>query len=137
MFHRPPDLPALRQREMTDDGPYIGSNAHNGLMMWLYGLLRQLERGSGASWRVANLLDMDIPWDDGQVDRLRADIMIYPIFIDPNLEVLDIGKAGPPTLVLEVAIPADAFAQAVALTMSQPEEVDVNEILFRPTRQDL
>ncbi len=35
------------------------------------------------------------------------------------------------------AIPADAFARAVAFAVSQPEEVDVNEILFRPTRQEL
>jgi NADP-dependent 3-hydroxy acid dehydrogenase YdfG len=35
------------------------------------------------------------------------------------------------------AIPADSFAQAVAFAMNQPEEVDVNEILFRPTRQEL
>jgi NADP-dependent 3-hydroxy acid dehydrogenase YdfG len=38
--------------------------------------------------------------------------------------------------VYEVAIPADSFAQAVAFAMSQPEEVDVNEILFRPTHQE-
>ena len=37
----------------------------------------------------------------------------------------------------EVAIPADSFARAVVFAMSQPEDVDVNEILFRPTRQDL
>ena len=35
------------------------------------------------------------------------------------------------------AIPADSFARAVAFAMSQPEEVDINEILFRPTRQEL
>ncbi len=35
----------------------------------------------------------------------------------------------------ENAIPADSFARAVAFAMSQPEEVDINEILFRPTRQ--
>lgn len=34
------------------------------------------------------------------------------------------------------AIPASSFASMVAFAMSQPEEVDVNEILFRPTRQD-
>jgi NADP-dependent 3-hydroxy acid dehydrogenase YdfG len=38
--------------------------------------------------------------------------------------------------VYDVAIPADSFARAVAFAMSQPEEVDVNEILFRPTRQE-
>ncbi|HEY1941283.1 MAG TPA: SDR family oxidoreductase [Roseiarcus sp.] len=34
------------------------------------------------------------------------------------------------------AIPADSFASMVAFAMSQPEDVDVNEILFRPTRQE-
>jgi len=37
----------------------------------------------------------------------------------------------------EVAIPADSFARMVAFAISQPEEVDINEILFRPTRQEL
>ena len=37
----------------------------------------------------------------------------------------------------EIAIPAESFARAVAFAMSQPEDVDVNEILFRPTRQEL
>lgn len=35
-----------------------------------------------------------------------------------------------------VAIPAASFARAVAFAMSQPEDVDVNEILFRPTKQE-
>jgi NADP-dependent 3-hydroxy acid dehydrogenase YdfG len=37
----------------------------------------------------------------------------------------------------EIAIPADSFARMVAFAMSQPEDVDVNEILFRPTKQEL
>jgi len=37
----------------------------------------------------------------------------------------------------DVAIPADSFARAVVFAMSQPEDMDVNEILFRPTRQEL
>jgi NADP-dependent 3-hydroxy acid dehydrogenase YdfG len=37
----------------------------------------------------------------------------------------------------DVAVPADAFARAVAFAVSQPEDVDINEILFRPTRQEL
>ena len=36
-----------------------------------------------------------------------------------------------------MAIPADSFARTVVFAMSQPEEVDINEILFRPTRQEL
>lgn len=35
------------------------------------------------------------------------------------------------------AIPADSFARMVVFAMSQPDDVDVNEILFRPTRQEL
>jgi NADP-dependent 3-hydroxy acid dehydrogenase YdfG len=36
----------------------------------------------------------------------------------------------------EIAIPAEAFARAVAYAIGQPDDVDVNEILFRPTRQE-
>lgn len=36
----------------------------------------------------------------------------------------------------EQAIPADSFARAVVFAMTQPEDVDINEILFRPTRQE-
>jgi NADP-dependent 3-hydroxy acid dehydrogenase YdfG len=36
----------------------------------------------------------------------------------------------------DYAIPADSFARAVAFAMSQPDDVDINEILFRPTRQE-
>jgi len=35
------------------------------------------------------------------------------------------------------AISADSFARAVVFAMSQPDDVDINEILFRPTRQVL
>jgi len=35
------------------------------------------------------------------------------------------------------AIPASTFANMVAFAMSQPENVDINEILFRPTVQEL
>jgi NADP-dependent 3-hydroxy acid dehydrogenase YdfG len=37
--------------------------------------------------------------------------------------------------VYKLAIPASSVARAVAFAMSQPEEVDINEILFRPTAQ--
>jgi NADP-dependent 3-hydroxy acid dehydrogenase YdfG len=36
-----------------------------------------------------------------------------------------------------VAIPADSFANMAIFAMSQPDDVDVIEILFRPTRQEL
>jgi len=37
----------------------------------------------------------------------------------------------------DVAIPAKSFAHAVTFAISQPEWMDVNEILFRPTAQKL
>jgi NADP-dependent 3-hydroxy acid dehydrogenase YdfG len=37
----------------------------------------------------------------------------------------------------EIGLPADSFARAVAFAVDQPEDMDVNEILFRPTRQEL
>ena len=36
----------------------------------------------------------------------------------------------------QVAIPANSFARAVAFAISQPEDVDINEILYRPTLQE-
>ena len=36
-----------------------------------------------------------------------------------------------------MALPAETFARMVAFAISQPDDVDVNEILFRPTRQEL
>lgn len=35
-----------------------------------------------------------------------------------------------------MAIPADSFARAVAFAISQPDDVDINEIVFRPTKQE-
>ena len=37
----------------------------------------------------------------------------------------------------QVGVPADSFARVVAFEMSQPEELDINEIVFRPTSQEL
>ncbi len=36
----------------------------------------------------------------------------------------------------QLAIPADSFARAVAFAMGQPDDVDINEILYRPTSQE-
>lgn len=38
--------------------------------------------------------------------------------------------------VAKVAVPADSFARAVSFAISQPAELDINEILFRPTSQE-
>ncbi|MCL4746771.1 MAG: SDR family oxidoreductase [Burkholderiaceae bacterium] len=39
--------------------------------------------------------------------------------------------------IYEIAISPESFAQAVVYAMSQPDDVDINEILFRPTRQEI
>ncbi len=39
--------------------------------------------------------------------------------------------------IYEIAVPAETFASMLLFAMSQPPEVDVNEILFRPTRQEI
>jgi NADP-dependent 3-hydroxy acid dehydrogenase YdfG len=36
----------------------------------------------------------------------------------------------------QVAVPADSFARAVAFAIEQPADIDINEILYRPTRQE-
>jgi NADP-dependent 3-hydroxy acid dehydrogenase YdfG len=38
--------------------------------------------------------------------------------------------------VYELALPAEVFARTVAFAIEQPDEVDINEIVFRPTRQE-
>ena len=37
----------------------------------------------------------------------------------------------------QVGVPADSFARVVAFAISQPAELDINEIIFRPTSQEL
>ncbi len=37
----------------------------------------------------------------------------------------------------QVGVPAETFARLVAFAISEPEEVSINEILFRPTAQEL
>ncbi|WP_432711042.1 SDR family oxidoreductase [Pedobacter sp.] len=39
--------------------------------------------------------------------------------------------------VAEVGISPDSFARVVAFAISQPEDVDINEVIFRPTAQEL
>jgi NADP-dependent 3-hydroxy acid dehydrogenase YdfG len=41
------------------------------------------------------------------------------------------------TYVGKVGLTPDAFARLIAFAISQPEDVDINEILFRPTAQEL
>lgn len=64
--------------------------------------------------------------------------IISPGAVDTELpnSVTDADAAAGTRKVYEVAIPPDSFARAVVFAMSQPDDVDVNEILFRPTAQE-
>lgn len=44
--------------------------------------------------------------------------------------------AGTRTFYEQVAIPANSFARIVAFVISQPDDVDINEVLYRPTAQE-
>ena len=46
-------------------------------------------------------------------------------------------QQGTKDFVSKIAVPADTFARMVAFAISQPDDVDVNEILFRPTAQPI
>lgn len=53
-----------------------------------------------------------------------------------HITELDVQKANQ-EYVGEVGVPAETFARLVDFAISQPEDVDINEILFRPTAQEL
>jgi hypothetical protein len=51
--------------------------------------------------------------------------------------ITDVGTAETIKPLKEIAIEADAIARAVAFAIEQPADVDVNEIVVRPTVQTL
>jgi NADP-dependent 3-hydroxy acid dehydrogenase YdfG len=77
-------------------------------------------------------------------DGLRQEVgskirvtLIQPGAIDTDLKHSTTGTAASSVLgFYELAIPASAIARAIAYAIEQPDEVDVNEIVLRPTAQD-
>ena len=80
-------------------------------------------------------------------EGLRQEVKPYNIrttIISPGVVVSELPNtasdpdvaAGIRKMYDDIGIPADSFARAVAFAIEQPDEVDVNEILFRPTRQE-
>jgi len=53
-----------------------------------------------------------------------------------HISEIDVQKANQDT-VAEIGVSPDAFARVVAFAIGQPEEVDINEVLFRPVKQQL
>jgi len=81
-------------------------------------------------------------------EGLRMEVKPYNIrttIISPGAIATELPQsAGEPDMVAgiqsfynDMAIPADSFARVVAFAISQPADMDVNEILFRPTRQEV
>ncbi len=68
--------------------------------------------------------------------NFRTTISPGAVATDPPDSVTEPDVAANVRKTYENAIPADSFASAVAFAMSQPEDVDINEILFRPTSQE-
>jgi|SRR5215218_6226190 len=68
----------------------------------------------------------------------RVDVMLNNAGLMPLSPVKAEAVSGPISDYYERnAIPADSFARCVLFAVSQPDDVDVNEILFRPTKQEL
>lgn len=71
--------------------------------------------------------------------NIRSTIL-SPGAVDTDLPATTTDKAAADAMAdyyKQYAIPASSFARCVLFAMSQPENVDINEILFRPTAQEL
>ena len=94
------------------------------------GLCGDKDRGAGAS---EGLRQEVKPWN------LRTTIIspgAVATELPNSITEADVAK-GIGQFYEEYAIPPESFARAVAFAIGQPEDVDINEILFRPTRQEL
>jgi NADP-dependent 3-hydroxy acid dehydrogenase YdfG len=81
-------------------------------------------------------------------EGLRQEMALYNIrttIISPgavrtelldHISEKDVQKANQ-DFVAEVGVPAETFARLVAFAINEPEDVGINEILFRPTAQEL
>lgn len=80
-------------------------------------------------------------------EGLRQEVKAYNIrttIISPGAVATELPDSATETDMLkgfrdyyaDVAISAESFARVAAFAISQPEDMDVNEILYRPTRQE-
>ena len=74
--------------------------------------------------------------------ELKAD-NIRATMISPGAVATELGESGSDEVAKEnlrefykIAIPADSIARAIAYTIEQPVEVEIDEIVIRPTAQD-
>jgi NADP-dependent 3-hydroxy acid dehydrogenase YdfG len=97
----------------------------------LNALVDELTKGGGK----ALALSTDVT-DATQVQRLVDAAGAVATELPQSITEPDIAK-GIGQFYEKYALPASSFARAVAFAISQPEDVDINEILFRPTKQEL
>ncbi|MBB5399060.1 NADP-dependent 3-hydroxy acid dehydrogenase YdfG [Paraburkholderia youngii] len=72
----------------------------------------------------------------GRIDVLLNNAGLMPSSMLDKLKVdEDTDIAAGMAKTYEKAIPSSSFARAVEFAISQPEDVDINEVLFRPTSQ--
>jgi NADP-dependent 3-hydroxy acid dehydrogenase YdfG len=75
---------------------------------------------------------------DTHADKIRCTI-ISPGAVDSELKKSTSDEASSKMvneLYQALAIPAESVARAVAYAIEQPADVDINEIVIRPTAQD-
>ena len=74
-----------------------------------------------------------------QLEEARTTAVISPGAIDTELKYGS-GHEDSRNFVVDfykMAIPAESIAQAITYAIDQPASVDVNEIVIRPTAQDV
>jgi len=79
-------------------------------------------------------------------EGLRLELKAYNIrttMISPGAVATELGESGSDEVAKEnlrefykIAIPADSIARAIAYAIEQPAEVEVDEVVIRPTAQD-
>nr|ADY61435.1 hypothetical protein Plabr_3852 [Rubinisphaera brasiliensis DSM 5305] len=70
-------------------------------------------------------------WRGDVVERSSARIVTLDHISDETIQ------SETKDFVSQIAVPAETFARMVAFAINEPANVDVNEILFRPTAQPI
>ncbi|HSG92885.1 MAG TPA: oxidoreductase, partial [Methylotenera sp.] len=71
---------------------------------------------------------------EGAGEIRATNISPGPVATELTSTISDSGTADTVDKMYETAIDADAIARAIAFAIEQPEDVDVNEMIIRPTK---
>ena len=87
----------------------VGASPHQDAIYILYDGLLACGPDSGLPWFVGNQLTMIIPRGGGRPSyQPSPDILVHPTLTQSDRSSLDVGRDGPPVLIIEVASPATA-----------------------------